>query len=469
VPGAGHPDLMAEPALRASIGAPTALSEPPPLLQHTDALYDPSGQDGRHDHEPDSHAEGINDLNPHTSGQEFYGKMGIFSFLARLRQRASSHQQPQHTHRRSSLVRYLHNTEYSTPFSPSVSSHSPHREDLQTLNTTTPGPHAALQMSPDRSLELICIRVYFTTLHLIHPVLDEKSFMHRCQSDMWNGFPAAEADVNRSFRAIYYVVLALGAIVSTTEAFGTLLHRAPGPANTIPSSTDNQEATPQRPTGSPRELAKIFFEHAKKSLGDVFEVSSLESVQALFLLSVFCQNALRPHSCYLFNCMAANHAIAIGLPYEKYGRSSIAGERFHTATRTFWCIYAHEVEMNCASGRDMLMRPSSHYQLPLPPTSPNADFLSDHGDSFVATMVLLADILRQASEELYQSTATPTIRQAEIAKRLDDSLTLWKDTLPNALQFGRESLSEPESISRQKVVLELRYYSARMLLRPYFS
>jgi hypothetical protein len=70
-------------------------------------------------------------------------------------------------------------------------------------------------------------------------------------------------------------VLALGSITAGEDALFMRV-RLTGP--TLKQRTEESHVYP------PLRIAKVFFERAKSYLGDVFETSSLESTQALFLM-----------------------------------------------------------------------------------------------------------------------------------------------------------------------------------------
>ncbi|GAM88185.1 hypothetical protein ANO11243_062160 [Dothideomycetidae sp. 11243] len=390
-------------------------------------------------------------FNRHTRGTEFYGKTGVFPFLARLRQRAKSFSatRPESD----SIVSYMHNSDFAaspsqlSPVSLGLPSGSKTRHELQAKANDKATAHR---------LEAECARLYFSNLHVLHPVLDEDEFLRRCRRDIWIDQSAGGPIVGTGdFMCLYYAVLALGAIVAPADALNGLI-TADKLATCRPSPTLYQ--------------AKHFFEQSKAALPDIFEVSSLATTQTLFLLSVFCQNALKPHSCHLYSGMAARTALAIGLPEmqddDNDGEATYGGRsRLRAAAlSTWWCIYAHEVEMCCASGRDTFPKPPSHEVV----SAGRGELVggSDGGThhAFMVACVSLANVLKAASEELYNNDTLTLGEQADAAARLNELLDKWKDDLPPIFQFDKTSLTEPDTISKQKVVLKLRFFSARILL-----
>ncbi|KAI1629100.1 fungal-specific transcription factor domain-containing protein [Exophiala viscosa] len=402
----------------------------------------------------DDNSKELGGINPHTRGTEFYGTTGVFPFLSRLRQQAHRHNMPSHQQKGASIFSYLHNPFYPTSQSDGRSPGT-HETNLGLGNLdfgfTSPATSSVTRTA--REVDSAFIGQYFLSLHLIHPILEKRAFISRCERELWDEGNRVTKP-SQGFTALYYAVLALGAIVASEEFCSSALPLG---------STEKNSSTSRSPPLS-LQYAKQYFSHAKANLGDVFEVSSLESTQAMFLLSVFCQNALKPHSCYLFSGMATTSAVAIGLPHEKGGRGPRSDERLRLAARTWWCIYAHEVEMSCASGRDTFTKTSAQYTLPLP-GSHSLPLQEDEAEGqYIIAMVTLANILKQISEDLYQNLPPRLEELRTKASYLDTVLEDWKSSLPTVFYFSRRSLTEPERVTRCKIVLKLRYHSARILL-----
>jgi hypothetical protein len=140
-------------------------------------------------------------------------------------------------------------------------------------------------------IEKECVRLYFSNLHLVHPILDQAKFVARCEAEIWD--PESQSKAASSiFLALFNAVVAIGAINAGDDAvfmrdIATVrqAERFAGPDN-------------RAPTYPPLKLAKLFFERAKMNLGDVFETCSLESTQT-FLLMVghILFLALQPSDC----------------------------------------------------------------------------------------------------------------------------------------------------------------------------
>lgn len=75
-------------------------------------------------------------------------------------------------------------------------------------------------------------------------------------------------------------------------------------------------------------------------------------------------------------------------------------------------------------------------------------------------MVSFSKILQVASEELYHPSPEKSLLQMSgTANELDDALQQWKRDLPPILNLDTSSLRDPEWLTKQKIVLNLREFS----------
>ena len=169
---------------------------------------------------------------------------------------------------------------------------------------------------------------------------------------------------------------------------------------------------------------------------------------------------------------AVRTALAIGLANES---TSVSAEDQKAARRTWWCIYSHEIDMSCSSGRRDSLRKPHNYQVPLPVINdqvvdaPDPTKSENKTVAMINEMVHFAAILRRISKELYHDAKGLTLLQKSmIAKELDDLLSDWKSNLPEWLDFSRTSFREEEWAGKQKLVLHLRYLNARILAHRLF-
>jgi hypothetical protein len=158
------------------------------------------------------------------------------------------------------------NHNLSKKISPSVSTY----ETTGSLN----GPVAMLS---NAHIEKECVRLYFQNLHLVHPILDQGTFVSRCEMEIWDPEDPSMSP-NPSFLALFNAVLAIGAINAGDDA--VFMRDMATVRQTERFAGSDRRA----PTYPPLKLAKLFFERAKSNLGDVFETCSLESTQTFLLM-----------------------------------------------------------------------------------------------------------------------------------------------------------------------------------------
>ncbi|KAH7393850.1 putative C6 transcription factor [Phaeosphaeria sp. MPI-PUGE-AT-0046c] len=348
---------------------------------------------------------------------------------------------------------------HHTSHSPSVT-HSDANERLLS---------AARIRTAQRRLEREYVRVYLDNLHYLHPMLDSLAFIARCEENVWATDTLDEAiRPFRHFLALYNIVVAIGALIagkSVTQKLRldiqTCMEHMVPPQKTIKSV-------------SSQALSRKYFQKSRALLGDVFEVCSLESAQTLLLMSLYCQNSHKPHACYMYCGQAVRTALAIGLVN---GSMPNSVENIKAARRTWWCIYSHEIDMSCSSGRRDSLRKPRNYLIPLPLIQNQSISCSEAPEAehssvaMISEMVHFAAILRRVSKQLYHDSKGLTLLQkSTIAKELDALLEDWKNRLPAWLSFGKVCFFGEEWASKQSLVLQLRYLNARILIhRPFLA
>lgn len=249
-----------------------------------------------------STAGGFGDVNQHTGGSEFYGPNGTFYFLSRLRSYAQSGPQSWHLQNTavgvgdsSSVVNLLHSSDYTPPDTQDANLHgsdtrSPARPDIESSSANTSNTRVEESLS-DMEIEIQreCVRLYFDNLHCIHPILDHASFLTRCDKEMWlrnkgqrGSTPTSNQGQQRrqKFLALFNIVLAIGATTAGDTSLLTWDHTTKFLERT---GSDHVFSSPP-PSYPPIRVARLYFERARTLLGDVFESSSLETTQALFLM-----------------------------------------------------------------------------------------------------------------------------------------------------------------------------------------
>lgn len=84
----------------------------------------------------------------------------------------------------------------------------------------------------------------------------------------------------------------------------------------------------------------------------------------------------------------------------------------------------------------------------------------------IPAMVSLAQIMSEASHQLYHSMRRSIADKSRLAMALDQRLLEWKETLPDFLNLDAHALNDPEWAFKQKLVLRLSEFP---LTRPMFQ
>jgi hypothetical protein len=107
----------------------------------------------------------------------------------------------------------------------------------------------------------------------------------------------------------------------------------------------------------------------------------------------------------------------------------------------------------------------------------------DNDVAMVPVMVSLAQIMSEASHQLYHSTQRSLSEKSSLAMSLDARLQEWKSNIPAFLNLDAHPLSDPEWAFKQKLVLRLSqslpsllglsltiagYYNTRILIHKPF-
>ncbi|KAB5545741.1 fungal-specific transcription factor domain-containing protein [Coniochaeta sp. 2T2.1] len=424
---------------------------------------------------PEDASAGLGEVNLHTGGSEFYGPSGTFYFLAKLRSHANSGYPPSsHRHVREgstaakSVVNLLHSSDYTSPPSAAKSGVGGVPTGDGAAHHVRPGTTASVEGQIQQAdmvsaqlevdIQRECVRLYFENLHCIHPVLDRASFLARCEKHVWcvgrqdGAVPLAGLKREKKrFLALFDIVLAIGAVIA-----GETSLLAEDRTVTFLQAQGVGHASDSEPPYPPIRVALLYFEKAKALLDDVFESTSFETALTLFLMAVFCQTALKPHSCYMYMGMALRTSLAIGIPTAK--RTTSEQER-----RLWWALYSFEIEMSSSSGRQPFVQSPDYYGIMLP---------SDTGCTvapFINCMVAMAKVLGDvAANTNHFEDDSPISEKTERATGLEGRLEDWKAGLPRALDIRAASLTESDMVIKQKTVLKLRYLNFRVLIhRPF--
>lgn len=141
-------------------------------------------------------------------------------------------------------------------------------------------------MNIQQQVEKIFIQTYFANKQYIHPFLCEDAFRRHCAKYIWSDNGSRKSMGSKSrFLALYYAVVAVGAInarMDDTSQLSMFYKHA--------EFLGRNKAFTERST---LEWANHYFQLAKKALGDIFETSSLETCQALFLMVIYRNSSIQ--------------------------------------------------------------------------------------------------------------------------------------------------------------------------------
>lgn len=283
---------------------------------------------------------------------------------------------------------------------------------------------------------------HFQNIHFVHPILDKTRFMNRCE-DLWFGSASQQT---RSFVALYYSVMSLGALVRTWDDGETIDGRGR------------------------LEWSRRLFDLASIALAPTRLYTDLDTILTCFFLAKVCQNELNPSMAYMYLGLATRSSFAAGINRRpRSGEILSSNEDQGLAQRTWWGLYALEIELSFALGRPDSLGPDQYHNLELPreDTSETA---------IIPALVHLARIIRRVCTEIYFSEDTLDARIGT-ALSLDKELDQWVAKLPDSLRptlHGAQATTrikkEPRSSMLQQLVLSLRYYNVKMiLLRPFLA
>lgn len=386
------------------------------------------------DYPPSQNQEGeVSEVNPHTLNNEFHGPTSSLAFLAALQQRPPNRLQGVDGAQRAnagtqSLVSAFHNDSFSP-------------------DSVSNGEQALLsQVRYHFRQSQFFLDGYFQNLHFIHPIIDRSEFRSRCE-DLWFGQLEKQP---RSFVALYYAIMSLGALTSEWDE----------------DSLDGLGRF---------EWSRKMFQHASVAMGNFLLRNDLETVQASMIMSKVCQNELNPHLAYMYLGQAVRTSLSAGHNRQSQrdrGRLSATrpSGKSSATSKTWWGLYSLEIEMSFALGRpDSLGLDVYHNQI-----MPQID---DSETAILPTMVELARLVRKVSVSVYLS-AISVAERIETAKGIESEMDGWILSLPQMLQprlGDRRDPTEPAGIvkdptwaKKQRHTLTFRCYNIKMVLfRPF--
>ncbi|KAF9887692.1 hypothetical protein FE257_009645 [Aspergillus nanangensis] len=367
----------------------------------------------------------VMDTNSHTSGLEFYGASSSVAFLRHVENISLGDTSEQIAgNQRKSLASILHNTDFQ-----------PHSATPSSFSEAGEGINDRFHFRVARTF----LEAYFSNIHYIQPIFDEEAFFARCE-DLWFDNRSKNPV---SFTALYYATLSLGSLVM---------------------AWDHGEVH-----GADR-----FFEQAAGIITQLGSGTDLEMVQCYYMMGKVCQHELNPHVAYLYSGQATRTALAIGLNRSAYGEASDPRSSI-TAAKTWWAVYCLDIQTSFSLGRPDSLGPDEFHTQSLP--GETGSFKTSSSASIhqmlqiVPCMVKLSRIMRRVSLCLYGLPCSPE-EGVSRATELDAQLDAWLRDIPSHLKPGTRQSDEQSLkprrvasyISKQSVVLMIRYYNLRMII-----
>ncbi|EUC40259.1 hypothetical protein COCMIDRAFT_41389 [Bipolaris oryzae ATCC 44560] len=381
-------------------------------------------------------AEEISEVNEHTAGVEFYGSSSSMALLSRVQR---SGQQFRDREDGAHLVSSLHNATFQAI---PTSSHG----DILDA-TSLPADYYPQCRS--------FIEDFFSTIHYIHPILDKREFLGRCEV-LWSlRTTGASLQPSPSFVALYYSVLSLGAMVGVRGE------------HLIDNLTNLQ-------------WSRKFFDLSWSCCHSLGLITNLEMAQCFFMLAKVCQNELNPHCSYMYVGFAVRTALAMGVNRDPGPNTRKTIAQLKAESRMWWCLYSLEVEISFSVGRPDTLGADIHHnrKYPVIGTSTTVDtivseMIEPPHCAIIGYMVDLSRITRNICHKMYLSNLSiPDMlsRANEIEKELDGWLIGLPPTLRPSVHNQTQQRSCLGSIKdamwakRQKLVLGIRYHNLKILL-----
>ncbi|KAK9719858.1 hypothetical protein K7432_004516 [Basidiobolus ranarum] len=229
--------------------------------------------------------------------------------------------------------------------------------------------------------------------------------------------------------------------------------------------------------------SEVFYKRAKKLLDQSYDVTSLENVQALVLLSHYFHITHGSMKSWVYSGMAIRLAEDLGLHRnpDRWQIKTLSHALKEARKRTWWSCYIMDRNASACMGRPLCID-DRHCDTSLPQldntvlteNSPEHEESVNSGirmDVFVE-VTKLHEIIGRIMNNVYAIRAHPTqnpFKSEEILLDLDSALHKWLVELPSNLQYSpQEYFSGKKPASNFVVYLHVLYHSALILLhRPY--
>jgi hypothetical protein len=214
---------------------------------------------------------------------------------------------------------------------------------------------------------------------------------------------------------------------------------------------------------------------AARKLIDITNTSDLESIQTIFMLTLFLQCSARLSTCYSYIGIALRSALRQGL--HRKLETSCDNIKSECKKRLFWTIYKLEIYVNSILGLPHSID-ESDIDAELPRDLDDVNIERDHikpqqpgklsscGINNSHTKLIL--ILNHIVKKLYKTSSPIYMISQEVFQSLENELKIWKYELPYQLQMDHTQIP-PEYVKANRL-LYLDYLHVQiMLYRPYIN
>lgn len=405
--------------------APTSFQLPTPetfgSVEHRDAAMDHIGpiSDGMSEHDT---IEGANlnnevmDINTTTRGFEYHGQTSSIAFLERLR----SFTEPS-VPTPSSTPPVMISAQW-----PAISGRSLvtdfHNDSFIQQEEAPPWVCEKIEDEFFPLQAYTFIEAYFSHQHYVHPIVDKEPFLCLCRK-LWEG---QSRDTTRSFQAMYFALLALGALTRTW----------------------NEESI----SGKGRyEWTLLLFRKAEVALGRPGAFPNLLTIQALLIMAKICQYQLDLNFAYTYLGLGIRTALTCGINRLTVFRVKDIPKDSPSlmVARTWWALYALEIELSFALGRPDTLGLDFHHNRPVPR-------MNDSESDIIHATLDLSMIIRDVSSGVHLSAVKLPDRIHQ-AKKLEGRLDDWLAQLPDKIRptLGTDVLSSGSIRDQQWTKLQM--------------
>lgn len=364
----------------------------------------------------------VMDINMNTQAFEYHGETSSIAFLERLRKFTEPVQSMVNTTPAAitshfsqasdrSLVTELHNDAFI---------------DHEETPAWIVEPYTDDEFYPLEAYTFL--EAYFVSHHCIHPIVDKEEILVRSRK-LWNGQSQA---VERSHKAVYFAILALGAL----------------------SRTWNEESL----GGKGRyEWTLLLFRKAEAALGRPGSFPNMTTVQALFILAKVCQVQLDLNLAYTYLGMGVRAALTCGINRLTVFRVKEFPQDSATlqVARTWWSLYSLEIELSFALGRPDTLGLDFYHNRPVPK-------LNNSETDIIRATLDLSFVIRDVAAGVHQK-AIKLAERLDQASKLAQNLNNWLAQLPEKIRptpgtdvFSSGSIHDQPWTKLQLFVLNIR-------------